>query len=85
MAEVVGNRPTSGPWWRPDRFALRHDKLMARSRILAAVRDFFGESGFVEVETPVLQVSPEFAAGGKATIVADERRHAAVLDHTQRA
>jgi lysyl-tRNA synthetase class 2 len=31
---------------------------MARSRILAAVRDFFGESGFVEVETPVLQVSP---------------------------
>src|SRR5256885_15797947 len=58
MAEVGGNRPTSGPWWRPDRFALRHDKLMARSRILAAVRDFFGESGFVEVETPVLQVSP---------------------------
>src|SRR5882757_3567803 len=58
MAEVGGNRPTSGAWWRPDRFALRHDKLMARSRILAAVRDFFGESGFVEVETPVLQVSP---------------------------
>ena len=58
MAEPGSNRPTSGPWWRPDRFALRHDKLMARSRILAAVRDFFGESGFVEVETPVLQVSP---------------------------
>src|SRR5256885_14942518 len=58
MAEVGGNRPTSGPWWRPDRFAPRHDKLMARSRILAAVRDFFAESGFVEVETPVLQVSP---------------------------
>src|SRR5437879_7113746 len=58
MAEVGGNRPTSGPWWRPDRFALRHDKLMARSRILATVRDFFAENGFVEVETPVLQVSP---------------------------
>src|SRR2546429_2301421 len=58
MAEVGGNRPTSGPWWRPDRFALRHDKLMARSRILATVRDFFAESGVVEVETPVLQVSP---------------------------
>src|SRR5256884_236933 len=57
MAEVGGNRPTSGPWWRPDRFALRHDKLMARSRILATVRDFFAENGFVEVETPVLQVS----------------------------
>src|SRR5436190_439851 len=58
MAEVGGNRPTSGPWWRPDRFAPRHDKLMARSRILAAVRDFFAENGFVEVETPALQVSP---------------------------
>src|SRR5438045_7544384 len=58
MAEPGGNRPTSGPWWRPDRFALRHDKLIARSRILAAVRDFFAENGFVEVETPALQVSP---------------------------
>src|SRR5438874_1469603 len=58
MAEVGGNRPTSGPWWRPDRFALRHDKLMARSRVLAVVREFFGENGFVEVETPALQVSP---------------------------
>src|SRR5438477_96965 len=58
MAEPGGNRPTSGAWWRPDRFALRHDKLIARSRILAAVRDFFAENGFVEVETPALQVSP---------------------------
>src|SRR5438045_5167626 len=58
MAEVGGNRPTSGAWWRPDRFAARQDKLIARSRILAAVRGFFSESGFVEVETPVLQVSP---------------------------
>src|SRR5437868_11391196 len=58
MAEPGGNRPTTGPWWRPDRFAARQDKLMARSRILAAVHDFFAENGFVEVETPVLQVSP---------------------------
>ena len=58
MAEPGGNRPTSGPWWLPDRFAARQDKLIARSEVLAAVREFFGESGFVEVETPVLQVSP---------------------------
>jgi lysyl-tRNA synthetase class 2 len=31
---------------------------MARGRVLGAVRDFFAESGFVEVETPALQVSP---------------------------
>jgi lysyl-tRNA synthetase class 2 len=58
MAEAGGNRPTSGAWWRPDRFAARQGKLIARSRMQAAVREFFGERGFVEVETPVLQVSP---------------------------
>ena len=45
-------------WWRPDRFAERRDRLMARGRVLTAVRDFFGEAGFVEVDTPALQLSP---------------------------
>jgi lysyl-tRNA synthetase class 2 len=45
-------------WWRPDRFALRRAMLEKRSRILAAVRGFFAERGFVEVDTPALQVSP---------------------------
>src|SRR5439155_13492881 len=36
----------------------RRDKLMARGRVLAASHDFFAESGFVEVDTPALQVSP---------------------------
>jgi len=45
-------------WWRPDRFALRRDKLARRSLILAAVRGFFAERDFIEVDTPALQVSP---------------------------
>ena len=45
-------------WWRPDRFALRRQKLEQRVRILAVVRQFFAERGFVEVDTPALQVSP---------------------------
>jgi lysyl-tRNA synthetase class 2 len=45
-------------WWRPDRFAARRGRLEQRGRILGAVRDFFAERGFVEVETPALQVSP---------------------------
>jgi lysyl-tRNA synthetase class 2 len=45
-------------WWRPDRFALRRERLEQRQRILAAVRNFFAQRGFVEVETPALQVSP---------------------------
>ena len=45
-------------WWRPDRFALRRAMLEKRGRILAAVRSFFADRGFVEVDTPALQVSP---------------------------
>jgi elongation factor P--(R)-beta-lysine ligase len=45
-------------WWRPDRFALRHERLMARGRILGALRNFFAERDFTEVDTPALQVSP---------------------------
>jgi lysyl-tRNA synthetase class 2 len=46
------------PWWRPDRLAARRAKLETRGRVLQAVRDFFGHAGFVEVDTPALQVSP---------------------------
>jgi elongation factor P--(R)-beta-lysine ligase len=45
-------------WWRPDRFELRRPQLERRGRILGAVRSFFAERGFVEVDTPALQVSP---------------------------
>jgi lysyl-tRNA synthetase class 2 len=45
-------------WWRPDRFALRRATLARRGRILTAVRGFFARRGFVEVDTPALQVSP---------------------------
>jgi lysyl-tRNA synthetase class 2 len=45
-------------WWRPDRFAFRRARLAQRGRILDAVRGFFGERGYVEVDTPGLQVSP---------------------------
>src|SRR5215469_6836945 len=45
-------------WWQPDRFAARRGRLEARQRLLGAVRSFFGERGYVEVDTPALQVSP---------------------------
>jgi lysyl-tRNA synthetase class 2 len=45
-------------WWRPDRLAARRENLFARGRILAAVREFFAAEGFIEVQTPALQVSP---------------------------
>lgn len=45
-------------WWRPDRHAAKRPKLLARGRILRTTRDYFAERGFLEVETPALQVSP---------------------------
>ena len=45
-------------WWRPDRFAARRSRLDQRGRILDAVRRFFAAHGYVEVDTPALQVSP---------------------------
>ena len=45
-------------WWRPDRFAARRARLDQRGRILAAVRSFFMTHGYIEVDTPALQISP---------------------------
>ena len=42
---------TSSPWWRPDVHAARRPFLEARGRIRAAVRGWFEQRGFVEVET----------------------------------
>jgi lysyl-tRNA synthetase class 2 len=46
------------PWWRPDRHQDRRPFLLARGRIQAAIRAWFLDQGFVEVETAALQVSP---------------------------
>ena len=46
------------PWWSPARHTDRKPFLTARSAITRAVRDWFDEQGFAEVETAILQVSP---------------------------
>jgi len=46
------------PWWHPRRFAERRARLEARARIASGLRAHFAREGFVEVETPALQVSP---------------------------
>jgi lysyl-tRNA synthetase class 2 len=50
-------RPVS-PWWHPHVHADRRPFLVARGRIVEAMRRFFAERDFLEVETPALQVSP---------------------------
>ena len=49
---------TPSPWWTPDVHADRRPFLLARGQLLTALRQFFQAGGFLEVETPVLQVSP---------------------------
>jgi lysyl-tRNA synthetase class 2 len=46
------------PWWRPDHFARKWPRLEKRAAIVRALRRLFEEAGFLEVETPALQVSP---------------------------
>jgi elongation factor P--(R)-beta-lysine ligase len=46
------------PWWSPARHADRKPFLMARAEITRALRAWFDEQGFAEVETGILQVSP---------------------------
>ena len=48
----------ASPWWTPHVYADRRPFLVARSRITAAVREWFTARDFVEVETAILQASP---------------------------
>src|SRR5437868_8540714 len=54
----AGEAPLPSPWWDPhvhrDRMALLH----ARARVVRAIRSWFEEQGFIEVETSILQASP---------------------------
>src|SRR4051812_23594104 len=50
------DRPS--PWWSASRHADRKPLLAARAAITRALRAWFDEQGFAEVETSILQVSP---------------------------
>ena len=50
--------PGSPPFWSPDVHAARRPFLLARARMMAALRNWFATRDFVEVETSALQVSP---------------------------
>lgn len=52
-----GTDPIS-PWWSPGRHQDRRGFLQARGQITRAVRAWFDEAGFTEVETGALVVSP---------------------------
>jgi lysyl-tRNA synthetase class 2 len=74
------------PWWRPDSFARRRPMLELRGRLTAATRAFFGARGFLEVETPALQVSPglepHLMAFATELVAADQQSSQPLYLHT---
>jgi elongation factor P--(R)-beta-lysine ligase len=50
--------PNSPSFWLPGRHAARRPHLLARGRVATALRAWFAQAGFLEVETATLQVSP---------------------------
>ena len=60
MTQSPLGEPVDGPspWWTPARHTDRKPFLMARGAITRAIRAWFNEQGFSEVETGILQVSP---------------------------
>ena len=44
--------------WRPDKLTRRLPNLQVRARLQSAIRHWFAAEDFIEVETPILQVSP---------------------------
>jgi lysyl-tRNA synthetase class 2 len=49
---------TASPWWGRDAHAARRPRLLARGRIMAALRGWFAGEGFIEAEAGQLQLSP---------------------------
>jgi lysyl-tRNA synthetase class 2 len=58
MTEKPTGGPAPSPWWSPDRRIDIRPFLAARGAITKAIRAWFEEQGFAEVETGILQVSP---------------------------
>lgn len=55
---MAANQLQSSPFWTPHVHADRRPALLARGRIVAALRSWFAGHGFIEVETGAMQVSP---------------------------
>src|ERR1700736_2556603 len=54
----MADRDQLSPWWSATRHADIRPFLAARSAITRAIRAWFDQQGFTEVETGILQVSP---------------------------
>ena len=49
---------TYSKWWQPESHRHRRPLLLTRNALASAVRSYFGEEGFIEVDTAAMQVAP---------------------------
>ncbi len=56
--ETTARGTPQSPWWDSARHQDRRAFLVARNRIKQALRNWFNDRGYIEVETACLQVSP---------------------------
>ncbi len=45
-------------WWKPDLYLKDHPKRLARMCVFQTIRSWMNREGFLEVDTPALQISP---------------------------
>lgn len=45
-------------WWQPHNFESKKPHLEKRGKIIQSIRRFFDERGYLEVQTPIMQVMP---------------------------
>ncbi len=45
-------------WFHPDQFLKKRNNLETRVKVIKAIREFFDNEGFMEVETPTIQYTP---------------------------
>lgn len=75
----------ASPWWQPHVHADRRPMLLARNRIVAAIRHWFDQRDFVEADCGALQVSPgnEAHLHGFATdMIGPDAKHQTRYLHT---
>ncbi len=65
-------------WWHPEKFSQKQHILFQRAAIIKAIRMFFDDQNYLEVETPALQICPVMDAhihGFKTTLKTVDRSH----------
>ncbi|MGH1418307.1 MAG: EF-P lysine aminoacylase EpmA [Hyphomicrobiaceae bacterium] len=81
----MSNSPLNSPWWQPERHKDRRGPLLFRNTAKAAIRRYFADEGFIEVDVGALQVSPgnetHLHAFQTQLIGTDQRQHSLYL-HT---